>query len=70
MQIESSDSQCENAEAPIAATLDSDSNATVERDVHRQKLCWPSISTDDGSAIDYRDEHIEKAELPMHERLD
>jgi hypothetical protein len=51
MQIDESDEQQENASAPIDESLESDSNVTIERELHSQKDQFPSVSTEEGTHI-------------------
>jgi hypothetical protein len=55
MQIDESDGQARNADFSSRASLESDSNATIERSRHSQKQCPQMISTEEGMQIDASD---------------
>jgi hypothetical protein len=70
MQIDKSDEQHENAYPPIDKRLESDSNVTVERDVHRQKDRLPSVSREEGMQIAESDEHLKNADSSIDESFE
>jgi hypothetical protein len=70
MQIDESDEQESNANAPIDESLESDSNVNVERDSHSQKHCLPIVSTDEGMQIDESDEQEENTDSPIDETFE
>jgi HPt (histidine-containing phosphotransfer) domain-containing protein len=70
MQIDESDEQQQNAYSSIDKSLESDSNVTVERDLHSKKDHLPSVSTDEGMQIDESDEQRLNAYSSMDESLE
>jgi hypothetical protein len=57
MQIVRSDEQSENAESPRVATLQPDSNVKLRSLVHWWKHNLGIVSIDEGTQIDWSDEH-------------
>jgi hypothetical protein len=51
-------------------SLESDSNVSVERDLHPEKQFLPSLSTEEGMQIDDSDEQNQNADSPMDESLE
>jgi hypothetical protein len=51
-------------------SLESDSNVTVERDLHPKKQFLARLSTDEGMQIDESDEQNQNADLSMNESLE
>jgi hypothetical protein len=70
MQIDESDEQAQNADSAIDERLESDSNVTVERNLHPWKQHLPSVSTDEGMQIDESDEQLQNADSSMDESLE
>jgi hypothetical protein len=61
MEIDFRDEQNENAESLIPASCESDSNITVESELHAWKQDLQRISTDGGIETDTSDEQHENA---------
>jgi hypothetical protein len=57
IQIDESDEQHANAESPIRASREPDSNAMAERDVHPEKQPSQICSTEQGREMDASDAH-------------
>jgi hypothetical protein len=70
MQIDESDEQPQNADCSMDESLESDSNVTVERDLHPMKQVSPTLSTDEGMQIDESDEQSPNANFSMDESLE
>jgi hypothetical protein len=67
MQIDESDEQYRNVDSPINDSLASNSNVTIERELHPEKQDLQSLSTDEGMQIDERDEQDKKADPSIDE---
>jgi hypothetical protein len=70
MQIDESDEQSPKARCSIRASLEPDSNATLESASHAVKQLSQSTSTDDGMQIDERDEQCSNAALSIRASLE
>jgi hypothetical protein len=70
MQIDESDEQLQNADSPIEESLESESNVTVESDLHARKDQFPSSLTEEGMQIDESDEQESNAFSPIGESLE
>jgi hypothetical protein len=57
MQMDESEEQSLNPQAPMDKSVEPDSNVTIERDLHAWKQRSPSVSTDEGMQIDGSEEH-------------
>jgi hypothetical protein len=69
IQIDRSEDQW-NAHSRMCDSLEPDSKATVSSDVQRKKQRSPRISTDDGTEIDFSDEHSQNAYDSMRESFE
>jgi hypothetical protein len=70
MQIDESDEHIQNADSSMDESSASDSNVTVERDLHSEKDDLPNVSTEEGMQIDERDEQEQNANSSIDESLE
>jgi hypothetical protein len=61
MQNDESDEHQRNADSAIDKSFESDSNVTVERDLHSEKHSLPRLWTEEGMKIDESDEQDQNA---------